>query len=137
MSYFEKVKNLLLELNYPIVNEVIEEEILVITDEQKAIFNMVLDCEDGLLVIEQAIAKFEGDNPELFKQLLQINRSITHGAFVLDEHGHTLIYRDTLQLENLDANELEASINALTLALIENMDFFLSTSKEKTDAVGV
>ena len=53
------------------------------------------------------------------KRLLQINRTLVHGAFVLDEEGTTLLFRDTLQLENLDRNELEGSIDALSLAMAE------------------
>jgi hypothetical protein len=53
------------------------------------------------------------------KRILQINRTLVHGAFVLDEEGTTLLFRDTLQTENLDRNELEGSIDALSLALAE------------------
>jgi hypothetical protein len=38
---------------------------------------------------------------------------------VLDDKAETVIYRDTLQLENLDRNELEASVHALSLGLAE------------------
>ena len=37
----------------------------------------------------------------------------------MDEEGKKVIFRDTLQLENLDKNELEGSINALSIALAE------------------
>ena len=47
------------------------------------------------------------------------------GAFVLDESGQRVLFRDTLQLGTLDSNELEASINALSLALAENLETFL------------
>ena len=57
---------------------------------------------------------------DFYKRLLQMNRSLVHGAFVLDEEGKYLSFRDTLQLENLDLNELEGSIQALSLALAEN-----------------
>jgi hypothetical protein len=53
------------------------------------------------------------------KRILQINRTLVHGAFVLDDEGTTLLFRDTLQTENLDRKELEGSIDALSLALGE------------------
>jgi len=56
---------------------------------------------------------------ELFKRLLQMNRDMVHGAFVLGDKASLVLYRDTLQLENLDRNELEASIQSLSLALSE------------------
>jgi hypothetical protein len=37
----------------------------------------------------------------------------------MDIDGEYILFRDTLQLENLDRNELEASIHALSLALAE------------------
>ena len=52
-----------------------------------------------------------------------------HGAFVLDETGQKVIFRDTLQLENLDLNELEASINSLSLLLSEYSEQILNFSK--------
>jgi hypothetical protein len=48
-----------------------------------------------------------------------MNRNLVHGAFVLDENAEVILFRDTLQLENLDRNELEGSIHALSLALSE------------------
>jgi hypothetical protein len=57
---------------------------------------------------------------------LQINRTLIFGAFVLNEEGNTLVYRNTLALENLDLNELEGTLNALTLALAENGEELLT-----------
>jgi hypothetical protein len=48
-----------------------------------------------------------------------MNRELVHGAFVMDEEARFILFRDTLQLENLDRNELEASIQALGMALAE------------------
>jgi hypothetical protein len=64
--------------------------------------------------------------------LLQINREVVHGAFVLNEDASMLLFRDTLQLSNLDHNELEGSLNALSVALIENTDELLSWATDKT-----
>ena len=63
---------------------------------------------------------------KVLKRLLQLNRTLVHGAFAVDDGGEKVIFRDTLQLENLDLNELEASINALSLALAENSAELLS-----------
>ena len=48
-----------------------------------------------------------------------MNNTLVHGAFVLDETGGRIFFRDTLQLSHLDVNELEASIRSLSLALAE------------------
>ena len=130
MSYFENVKELVLTLEYDIVQEELETGILIINKESRGICEMILDCEDDVLIMEQIIFPVKEDNPESYKQLLQMNRSLIHGAFVLSSGNdfNIISFRDTLQLENLDRNELEESLNALTFALVENMDGLLEIS---------
>ena len=48
---------------------------------------------------------------------------------VVDETGQKVIFRDSLQLENLDLNELEGSINSLSLLLSEYSEQILEFSK--------
>ena len=116
---FELVKEYLHEMEISIVSEDAEEELVVVEDEENGIKNLVIDCEAPIVVIEQVIMTVPSDTTTLYKRLLQLNRELVHGAFVLDEDEHYIIFRDTLQLENLDRNELEASIHALSLALSE------------------
>ncbi|MCT4615679.1 MAG: YbjN domain-containing protein [Marinifilaceae bacterium] len=118
-AYFEKVKNYLLNLEYNIVQEDEQEELFVIENPDGAISNLIVDCEDPILVIEGVLFKIKEDNSEVFKKLLQKNREIVHGSFVLDYDGQTVLFRDTHELENLDENELEASLNSLELLLSE------------------
>ena len=119
MSNFEKVKDFILDMGFAISHEEPQEELVVIDDDERGIKNLVIDCEGSILILEQVIIPMTQDSPNFCKRLLQINRSLVHGAFVLDEEGTTLLFRDTLQLENLDRNELEGSIDALSLALAE------------------
>ena len=125
----KKVKSYLEELGFSISSENTKEELVVIDDEEKGINNLIIDCEEPILVIEQIIMKVPGKANDFFKRLLQINRTVVHGAFVLDENGKNVIFRDTLQLENLDKNELEGSINSLSLALAEYANELISFSK--------
>jgi hypothetical protein len=125
----KKVKSYLEELGFSISSENTKEELVVIDDEEKGINNLIIDCEEPILVIEQIIMEVPGKVNDFFKRLLQINRTVVHGAFVLDENGKNVIFRDTLQLENLDKNELEGSINSLSLALAENANELISFSK--------
>jgi hypothetical protein len=119
MSDFEKVKDFIVDMGFTISHEEVEEELVVIDDDERGIKNLVIDCEAPILIIEQVIIPMPQDSPDFCKRLLQINRTLVHGAFVLDEEGTTLLFRDTLQMENLDRNELEGSIDALSLALAE------------------
>lgn len=119
MKKFEMVKDYLMELDISISHEDEAEEMVVIQDPENGIQNMVIDCEYPIVVLEQMIISVPAKPGELFKRLLQMNRTLVHGAFVLDEEGKRVIFRDTLQLENLDQNELEASIQSLGMALAE------------------
>ena len=116
---FEKVKDYVLELGFQIDEEDPSEEIVIINDEERGIHKLVLDCEDTLLVLEQLIMKI-GAATDVYRRILQMNRELVFGAFVLNEEGDSLLYRNTLALDNLDLNELESTINALSLGLAEN-----------------
>ena len=119
MADFEKVKDFLLDMGFVMSHEEPHEELVVIDDEDRGIKNLVIDCEVPILILEQVIMSMPESSSDFCKRLLQINRTLVHGAFVLDEEGTTLLFRDTLQLENLDRNELEGSIDALSLAMAE------------------
>lgn len=129
MNYFDKVKSYLIELGYEITFEDSGEGIFRISKKSNGITDMILDCEGEILIMEQHIFDLDADDQSIYKRLLQINREIVHGAFVLTDTDNKILFRDTLQLANLDINELEGSLNALTLALIENVDEILSWSK--------
>ncbi|MFW5811188.1 MAG: YbjN domain-containing protein [Thermodesulfobacteriota bacterium] len=117
---FETVKTYLQDMDILIVDEDPGEELVVVENEEEGIKNLIIDCEDPILIIEQLIMKLKPDcDPDFFKWLLKINRELVHGAFVLDGDGEMLLFRDTLQLENLDYNELDASVKALSLAMSE------------------
>lgn len=126
---FAKVKRYLAELGYAVVSEDPDQQLVVISDEASGIANMILDCEDHVLIIEQVVFEIKGGNPEFFKRLLQMNRNFVHGAFVLDEAGRKVIYHDTLELEHLDLNEIDASINSLSLFLAEHSGEIIEMAK--------
>ena len=125
----QKVKDYLHELELSISSEDDAEELVVIDDEEKGIKNLIIDCEDPVLVLEQVIMDVPQNTEGFFKRLLQMNRTLVHGAFVLNDEGTKIIFRDTLQLENLDKNELEGSINALSIALAEYAGELIEFSK--------
>ena len=116
---FDEVKQYLFDMEISIISEDPAEELVVVDDEENGIKNLMIDCEEPILVLEQIIMKVPQDAGDLFKRLLQMNRNLVHGAFVMDENAEFILFRDTLQIENLDRNELEASIQALSLALAE------------------
>ena len=120
MADFDDVRTFVQELQLSIVSEDPPEGILVVEDEERGIKNLVIDCEDLVLIFEQLIMDVPDRPGDMFKRLLQMNRTVVHGAFALDEDGGKVLFRDTLQLANLDLNEVEGTIEALSLALAEN-----------------
>lgn len=128
-DYFSTVKEYIAELGYTLTYEAPEDGLLVIEDESLGIKNLVIGCLDPILIMEQVIFEMKHDDVEVYKSLMQKNRDIIHGAFVLDEAGDKVIFRDTLQIENLDLNEIEGSINSLILLLSEYSDQIIQFSK--------
>ena len=116
----EKVKKFLIDLDLRNVDENESQELVIVEDEENGIMNLVIDCEPPIVILEQLIMAVPEKTGDFYKRLLQMNRSMVHGAFVLDEDAEYVFFRDTLQLENLDLNELEGTIQALSLALAEN-----------------
>ena len=131
-EHFTKVKGYLLDLDINIVHEDEADELVIVRDEERFIHNLVIDCEAPIVILEQFILDVPADPNQLFKRLLQLNRVLVHGAFVLDEAAEKVIFRDTLQLENLDLNELEASITAITAAMAENAKELIELSKPRS-----
>ncbi|WP_026915303.1 hypothetical protein [Christiangramia portivictoriae] len=128
-NHFNITRDFLLELNFNITRENPEDGLLVIQKENSGIRNLIVGVAPPILIMEQYIFKINNQSEKIFKSLLQKNRDIVHGAFVLDESGEKVIYRDTLQIENLDLNELEGSLNSLSLLMSEYSDQIIEFSK--------
>ena len=119
MSSFDTVKQYLLDLRLSIVSEDPAEGLMVVEDEDRGLKNLLVDCEEPILVFEQIIMPVPSNPGDMFRRLLQMNRCVVQGAFTLDEEGKRVLYRDTLPLANLDPNEVERTIEALSLTLAE------------------
>ncbi len=128
-DYTQTVKQYLVELDYTISLEKEDEGILVIQKEEYGIKNLVVGIAPPVLIMEQYIFKIENPTEEILKNLLMKNRDIIHGAFVLDETGQKVIFRDTLQIDTLDIEELEASLNSLSLLMSEYAEDIIKFSR--------
>ena len=129
-EYFQKVTEFVELLDVSVERVNIEKTLFVLEDESRGISNLIVDCEDEILIIEQLIMELPvSAGADAYRRLLQMNRELVHGAFVIDEGGTKLLFRDTLQLANLDFNELDASINALSLGLASFADELIALSK--------
>ncbi|HXY18409.1 MAG TPA: YbjN domain-containing protein [Gemmatimonadales bacterium] len=58
--------------------------------------------------------------PDLYRHLLELNaKDLVHGSYGVD--GNDIVLSDTLELENLDFNEFQASFESMTLALASHL----------------
>ena len=111
----KKISDYLVELNLPY--EEIAQGMWVIHDEVENVDNIVVSLEEPLVVFRVRLMDTPSADKEAFYELLlRLNASsLVHGAYAL-ENGHVVIV-DTLEAENLDLNELQASIDAITMAI--------------------
>ena len=77
-----------------------------------------------------------GDVPKreptgLFRKLLQLNaKALVHASYGIDEER--IILSSALELENLDFNELEATLDEIDLALAQHVPLLSELSKQTT-----
>ncbi|MCD8178842.1 MAG: YbjN domain-containing protein [Tannerellaceae bacterium] len=117
--YFEKIESFISRLGYSISYKDEQEGILCIENESDGVKNLIVGVVPPILILEQFIFTLKSDDKDILKSLLIKNRDIIHGAFVLDEKGEKVIFRYTMQIENLDMNEFEGALNSLGLLLSE------------------
>lgn len=128
-SYFQKVNDYLLELDFTIVSEDEEDGVFVVEKEDEGMKNVVLIVADPIVIVEQYLFDLSADSGDIFKKLLMKNRDIIHGAFALDETGKKVLFRNTHECENLDLNEIEATLNSLALLMGEYGGELINFSK--------
>jgi hypothetical protein len=110
MDTHEKIEHYLIQMEYPF--DSVASQMWVIRDT----VSIVVTYEPPLVVFRIKIMEIPKDRrEEFFKLLLELNASdMIHGAYGIEEKDVVLI--DTLQSENLDFNEFQASLEALLLA---------------------
>lgn len=127
--YFKKIESFISRLGYSVSYQNEKEGIFCIESEPDGIKNLIIGVAPPILIMEQYLFSLKNDDPEVLKSLLKKNRDIIHGAFVLDERGEKVIFRYTMQMENLDINELEGALNSLSLLLSEYYEQIIEFSK--------
>jgi len=130
MADFQTVKHYLQELHLAIIKEDPVQQILIVEDDEHGIKNLVVDCEEPLLIFEQMIMEVPANPGDMFRRLLQMNRTLVHGAFALTEDSKNVLFRDTLCIENLDLNEVQGTIQALSLAMAEHAAELIAFSQQ-------
>ncbi len=128
-DYYSLIKSFLQNLQLEIKQENPKEGIFIVSNESEGISNLIICVASPIVIFEQFIFEIKEEGDHVYKSLLQKNRDIIHGAFVLDDSGRKVIFRDSLQVENLDQNEFEATINSLSVLLSEYSEQIINFSK--------
>ena len=110
MATREDIEHYLIQLEYPI--EMIAEGMWIIRNTA----NIIISYEPPLVIFRAKLMEIPKKNREgFFKLLLELNASqMIHGAYGIEDENVVLI--DTLEAENLDFNEFQASLEAISLA---------------------
>ena len=85
---------------------------------------LVVHYSPPLALLRTKVMEVPGEDTrcaELFRRLLELNATdLVHGAYGIEEDD--VILTDTLELENLDFNELQASVDSIQVALASHFD---------------
>jgi len=108
----------------------------VIRDSEDLVENLIITLNVPIVVFHVKLLDIPTtcNRLPLFEELLRLNASeMLHGAYGLE--GDAVVATDTLQAENLDYNEFQASVDALNLCITSHykrLSAFLKTDKPKS-----
>ena len=120
MSELDKIENLLVSLS--LTYEKIDNQTWLIDDREKGIENILIILETPIVIIRAQVTGIPPNNTEtLFEELLRLNQSdLMHGAYALD--GNDIILINTLVIQTLDQEELQATLDSISLAIVEHYE---------------
>jgi hypothetical protein len=107
-------------INLSLTFEEVAENTWVINDEEKGLEQVVLLLEEPLVIVRVKVMTIpQSDQKSFFEQLLRLNaQDMVHGAYALD--GDDVLLNDTLEYDTMDQGELQASLDAIGLALAQH-----------------
>lgn len=92
----------------------------VVSDEEVGLEAIVVQLAEPLVILRARVMDVPaGGREKLFAELLRLNASdMSHGAYAVD--GNAVIIIDTLEADTMDLEELQASLDAIGLALAQH-----------------
>jgi hypothetical protein len=92
----------------------------VVSDRDKGLENLLVQLSQPLVILRIHVMDVPSSHREqLFEELLKLNATdMVHGAYAVD--GKNVLIIDTLEADTMDLEELEASIDAIGLALAQH-----------------
>ena len=115
MATRDDIEHYLIQIGHPF--ESVDAHMWIVHDTA----NIVVTYEPPLVIFRMKLMEVpRSRREEFFKLLLELNAShMIHGAYGIEDNNVVLI--DTLQSENLDYNEFQATLEALLLS--SNQDY--------------
>lgn len=116
-----------LDLSYEEKNK----NVWVVFGEEKGLENVIIMMEDPIVIIRVKVMDVpKKKRSDLFETLLRLNSTdMVHGAYALE--GDSVILINTLLAETMDLEELQASFDALGLALAQHYEVLTKYRKNE------
>lgn len=118
MSANAKVEGYMINLGMTF--EQIDENSWIINDEENGLEQVAVITADPLLIFRVNVMDIpDNKREEFYEKLLTLNAAdLVHGAYALEDDKVILV--DTLELETMDIEEFQASLDAIGLALAQH-----------------
>lgn len=119
MASAQDIEGYLIRMSVPY--EEIGSATWMIHDEYEMIDNIVVSLNDPVVFFQVKLMDIpkDCDRLALYETLLTLNTTdMMHGAYGLE--GDSIVATDTLQSENLDFNEFQASVDSLSLCISDH-----------------
>jgi hypothetical protein len=120
MANAEEIEGYLIQMGVPY--EQIADQTWMIHDEYDNIDNIIVRLNDPVVLFHVKLMDIpdECDRQALYEELLTLNTTdMLAGAYGLEGQS-AVVATDTLQSENLDFNEFQASVDALSLCITDH-----------------
>lgn len=118
MGNKEKIEGYLIDLK--LSYEELGANAWLIDDAEKGLNQIVVILEEPLVIVRCKVMDLPASGREAFyEELLRLNaQDLLHGAYAIE--GKDIILVDTLEVDNLDREEIEATLDAMGLALTQH-----------------
>ena len=96
---------------------------IFIVKEPESGLELVVDVEESTICFLMDICPIPTEADQklaLYEKLLEINNISVHGAF--STSGDKVIFKDNLEIENIDQNELDASVQLMLVTVAQNLE---------------
>jgi hypothetical protein len=116
----EKIESYMTELGLSYEQK--GKNVWVVFGEDKGLENVIVMIDDPIVIIQVKVMEIPKENrAALFEELLHLNATdMVHGAYALQDKSVILL--NTLLAETMDIEELQASFDALGLALAQHYE---------------